>query len=338
MQLRILAGSERGRIFILEAGKKVILGRSLFESSQGADPKMSRVHCEVWLDRDRVRVRDCGSRNGTFVNGQAVSEQILQPGDVIGFGGMAARLEETDPPPSYQQRLSHIETLWTLLNQAHSSQLEAVPAAQERLLQRYGGAVHDYLLGALRDPTLADDLFQEFALRFLRGDFRRANPERGRFRDYLRTALIHLVHDHHRSRQQHPQALPAGGDVLAAPPVDDAESMRMFLAGWRAELLERAWQSLAQSNPAYYAVLRLRTQEPDLESAQLAEQVQAQLGKGVTAAWVRKTLQRARDKFAALLLDEVAQSLETSEPEALRKELQELDLLKYCREALERRK
>ena len=237
-----------------------------------------------------------------------------------------------------QERLSVISTRWTLLRQAHGSRLDAVPAAQERLLERYGGAVHHYLLGALHDPALADDLFQEFALRFLQGDFRRANPQRGRFRDYLRTALIHLVHDYHRARQQQPQSLPTGGDVLAAPPVDDAESVQLFLAGWRAELLERTWKALAQSNPAYYAVLRLRTQDPELESAQLAERVEAPLGKGVTAAWVRKTLQRARDKFAVLLLEEVAQSLETAEPEALRKELQELDLLKYCREALERRK
>jgi RNA polymerase sigma-70 factor (ECF subfamily) len=308
MQLRIFAGPEMGRIFVLEAGKKMVLGRSLFASNQSADPKMSRVHCEVWLESDQVRVRDCGSRNGTLVNGHPVTKHALQPGDVIGFGGMAARLEETDPPPSSPERLSHIETLRRLLHQAHGSRLEVVPAAQERLLQRYGGAVHHYLHGALRDPALADDLFQEFALRFLRGDFRRANPQRGRFRDYLRTALIHLVHDQHRARQQQPQALPAGGAMLAAPPVDDAESVQMFLTSWRAELLERIWQALAQSNPAYYAVLRRRIQEPELESAQLAEKVGDPLGKAVTAAWVRKTLQRARDKFAALFLEEVAQS------------------------------
>jgi RNA polymerase sigma-70 factor (ECF subfamily) len=206
------------------------------------------------------------------------------------------------------------------------------------LLQRYGGAVHNYLLGALRDSTLTDDLFQEFTLRFLRGDFRRASPERGRFRDYLRTALIHLVHDQHRARQQQPQPLPAAGGEPAALPEDDADSVQRFLAGWRAELLERTWASLAESNMAYYAVLRLRTEDPDLDSPQLAERLAVPLGKAVTAAWVRKTLQRARDKFADLLLEEVAQSLESAEPEALRHELRELDLLKYCGEALERRK
>lgn len=325
-----------GRILALEPGKKQVLGRSLFTPNQLADRSISRVHCEVWLEGDRVLVRDCGSRNGTLVNEQAVTEQTLQPGDVIRLGGMAVRLEEADLPPSSLGRLSRIETLWTLLHQAHGSQLDAVSAAQEHLLQRYGGAIHHYLLGALRDPTLADDLFQEFVLRFLRGDFRRANPERGRFRDYLRTALIHLVHDHQRARQQQPQPLPAAGAEPAAHSDEDADSEQMFLAGWRKELLERTWTALAESNRAYYAVLRQRVENPDLESPQLAERLAVPLGKAVTAAWVRKTLQRAREKFAELLLEEVAQSLETREPVALRQELQELDLLKYCREALER--
>ena len=40
-----------------------------------------------------------------------------------------------------------------------------------------------------RDEQLAEELFQEFALRMLRGDFRRAEPLRGRFRDYLKTVI-----------------------------------------------------------------------------------------------------------------------------------------------------
>jgi hypothetical protein len=62
-----------------------------------------------------------------------------------------------------------------------------------------------------------------------------------------------------------------------------------------------------------------------------------QLGKPRNSAWVRKTLQRAHDKFADLLLEEVAQSLPAQAPEDLRGVLRELDLLKYCGRALERR-
>src|SRR5437879_1637637 len=103
-------------------------------------------------------------------------------------------MEPANPDP----RLSHISTLWTLVEQAHRGPADAIGPAQRLLLERYAAVVHRYLGGALRDADAADELFQEFCLRFLRGDFRRADPQRGRFRDFLRTALVNLVVDYHR--------------------------------------------------------------------------------------------------------------------------------------------
>src|SRR5215213_2101232 len=135
-------------------------------------------------------------------------------------------------PDEFDQRLSRITTLWTLHRRAHGADAEA--AARGELLHRYRAAVYRYLLAAVRDADAADDLAQEFALRFLRGDFRLADPGRGRFRDYLRTAVSRLAADHHRSAQKSPRPL---GDDPAAPAADDAA----FDAAWREELLERTW-------------------------------------------------------------------------------------------------
>ena len=63
------------------------------------------------------------------------------------------------------------------------------------LVLRYGGAVHRYLLASLRDVDAADELAQEFALRFLRGDFKNADPGKGRFRDFLKRAVYRLMVD-----------------------------------------------------------------------------------------------------------------------------------------------
>ncbi len=60
------------------------------------------------------------------------------------------------------------------------------------------------------------------------------------------------------------------------------------------------------------------------------------LTKPFTAASVRKTLQRAREKFAALLVEEVTRSIESNDPTHVEDELIALDLLRYCRVALER--
>ena len=73
-------------------------------------------------------------------------------------------------------RLSRISTIWTLLGNAHREPGFAAAGAQSALIQRYQGAVYRYLLGALRDPDAADDLFQDFALRVMQGAFRRATP------------------------------------------------------------------------------------------------------------------------------------------------------------------
>jgi len=233
------------------------------------------------------------------------------------------------------QRLSRINTLWTKMLHAHGADADAAKYAQWLLLERYQPAVFRYLLGAVRDADVAEELAQEFALRFVRGDFRRADRAKGRFRNYLKTALSHLVTDYHRARQEAPGAL---SHEAAAPQTPDASDDGTFVANWRQELLERTWRALLEYNETYHAALQLRIENPDMHSPEMAEKLTTRLGKPITAAWVRKSLERAHDKFADLLLDEVAISLETSTKEELEEELKELDLLKYCRAALERRK
>jgi RNA polymerase sigma-70 factor (ECF subfamily) len=234
-------------------------------------------------------------------------------------------------------RLSQITTLWSMVFEAGAGAREA----QERLLERYGGAVHRYLLGVVRDPDLADDLAQEFAVRFLRGDFRRADPQRGRFRNLLKTALRNLVTDHYRRQKVRPQPLPPDNLEPAAAPEAAPDLDQQFLDSWRQELLTRAWEALArhqeQSAQPFYAVLRFRADHPDLHAAQLAEQLGPRLGKTVTDNWVRQVLFRARKLFADFLLEDVLHSLQNPSLAQLEEELLDLGLLEYCQSALAKR-
>src|SRR5580765_3685129 len=113
-----------------------------------------------------------------------------------------------------QQRLSRIETLWTQMFHATAPEDKAgKPEGPARdLVLRYYGAVYRYMLGIVRDEELGMELTQEFATRFLRGDFKKANPERGRFRDFLKVSLRNLVMDHYRKqkivRDKGPRQLP----------------------------------------------------------------------------------------------------------------------------------
>lgn len=242
-------------------------------------------------------------------------------------------MDETSPP-SVTDRLSRIQTLWTMVQDAHGLAPDAASVALHKLVQRYSGAVHAYLLGALRRDDAADELFQEFALRVVRGDFGRADPQRGRFRDYLRRALINLINDYHRARKAwHPQVELDKLQPAAALEVDE----QSFVASWRQELLDRTWRTLLETLPVYHAVLLFRVENPDVPSSAIAEQLSKTLDKPLTADSVRKTLQRAHEKFADLLLEEVETSLGDTGPAELEAELRTLDLLKFCRPALERR-
>jgi pSer/pThr/pTyr-binding forkhead associated (FHA) protein len=56
--------------------------------------QVSRRHCELHLDMDKLIVRDLGSSNGTFVNGKRVlGQQALKAGDVLTVGGVTLKID-----------------------------------------------------------------------------------------------------------------------------------------------------------------------------------------------------------------------------------------------------
>jgi RNA polymerase sigma-70 factor (ECF subfamily) len=243
-------------------------------------------------------------------------------------------------PHDPNHHLSDIETVWTEVHEAHRRQGSAAEQIRNRLLMRYYGAVYDYLLGMLHDATEAEELTQEFAVRFLRGDFGGADPRRGRFRDFLKTAVRHLVIDRWRQKKKEKDKgpKPLGKAAARATVAGLGDDDPIFVHAWREALMAKAWRALARleevTGQPYHTLLRAKSENPELRSAQLAQQQSAQLGKEVTEAAVRQTLHRARQRFTKLLLDEVAGSLPTADPKALEQELIELGLLDFCRYAL----
>jgi DNA-directed RNA polymerase specialized sigma24 family protein len=241
-------------------------------------------------------------------------------------------------------RLSQITTRWSVIFEACHGPDHADKAAQARVLERYCGAIYRYVLRVLGDPDLADEACQEFAYRFVRGDFRHANPAKGRFRDYVKTAVIHLLQEFHRDRIARARITPLESETAKAPatrtPIDVHEAE--FMALWRKELINRAWDEMEQqqsaTGPPYLAALRFKAEEPEISAAGLAARLQNS-GKGdYSAAGVRQVLHRSREIFADKLLEEVSRSILSDDPDLLAEELAELDLLTYCRQALKRRR
>src|SRR4051812_14306949 len=64
-------------------------GLGSFESNEvriSDDPKVSRFHCEVGVDKGIAWVKDLGSSNGTYVDGLQVKEAYLKDGSMIRLG------------------------------------------------------------------------------------------------------------------------------------------------------------------------------------------------------------------------------------------------------------
>ncbi len=237
--------------------------------------------------------------------------------------------------------LSQIETCWSLVLEAHQGPDDRRIEAMGRLMRRYGLALDRYLGAVLGDPDAAADVSQELALRLVRGDFHSASPDRGRFRQLIKTAALNLVVDHHRRCRARPATLGSGMPELAdqsAPPEEELD--RQFEMTWRSRLLKIASASLARhearTKRPLYTVLRLRCEHPGLTSAELAAKLEGELGRSLTAGWVRQSLLRARERYASSLLNEVWRSLDSPSPEALEEELSALGLLVYCRRHLSR--
>jgi RNA polymerase sigma-70 factor (ECF subfamily) len=238
------------------------------------------------------------------------------------------------------QHLTLLNTRYEDLRWAHDADGTKRRLAQTRVLQYYQGAVYRYIRALVRDADKADDIFQNFALRFVRGDFKAWNPARGRFRDYLKQCLRNLVTDSFRGPPA-PGPLGQGAEPMVVD-LPDAGAERAFEENWIQEVLRRAWDTLRrfeeENGQPVYTVLRCNSEWPELHSHQVAEVLAARLGKPRTASWVRKWLKAARARFAALLLNEVERSLPEPCLDELNREVAELGLSRYCREALELRR
>ncbi|MFE4873140.1 FHA domain-containing protein [Streptomyces sp. NPDC056682] len=80
----------------LSLGRVMRIGRALENELVVSDLQVSRHHAEFHATPDgRMEIRDLGSHNGTYVNGQPVAKsgsQLLAPNDIVGVGHSTFRI------------------------------------------------------------------------------------------------------------------------------------------------------------------------------------------------------------------------------------------------------
>jgi hypothetical protein len=95
-KLVVLSVGMTGRTQELKA-EKTTIGRVEDNTFQIAEPSVSSHHCEVLLRGKDVVVRDLNSTNGSYINGEKVTESVMKPGQILRLGQVEMRLE-TDMP------------------------------------------------------------------------------------------------------------------------------------------------------------------------------------------------------------------------------------------------
>jgi uncharacterized protein (TIGR02996 family) len=160
-------------IALPEGSGSLVLGRSPRATIVFDDDALSARHCEIAWDRGFWRVRDLGTKAGTYINGQPlITVRALFPGDLLQLGSVRLRFQN-DAPPDDPEVLAAIaarpEDVQPWLVYADQLQERGDPLG-ERIARAKVGDRLDHLpwLGSLWDAFVSGALEVDWHLGFVR--------------------------------------------------------------------------------------------------------------------------------------------------------------------------
>src|ERR1051325_3883276 len=109
-KLVLLSAGMTGRTHELKVDKTTI-GRLEDNTFQIPDPSVSSHHCEVLLKGNEVVIHDLNSTNGTFINGQQITETTLKPSQILRLGQVEVRLESDSPAATSKKQMDHTQVV-----------------------------------------------------------------------------------------------------------------------------------------------------------------------------------------------------------------------------------
>ncbi|MEO1616546.1 MAG: hypothetical protein AAFV88_11890 [Planctomycetota bacterium] len=209
-----------------------------------------------------------------------------------------------------------------------------------------------------RDSNEADEQFQEFAVKFLSGAFDNFNPERGRFRDYLKTSLRNQVR---RQAAKNAGLVAAGteellqneADPAVEQPVDvamkafdevEGEHIRQLV---EADMLdeERAGKNQFHSLLRFAISYQQQLTDPESNSASrrvpvsaVIEFVKESFGETISRDTAKQRMSRAKSAFATKMILEIGTRIGDASISAVGQAASELGLAPFVGKELQRRK
>lgn len=207
-------------------------------------------------------------------------------------------------------------TNWTLVLSASSD-----PAMTGALLRAYQAPINAFIRRCGYDHHAAADLTQEFIARVIleRGLIGRANPDRGRFRSFVKTALRNFLIDQHR---RSPPRREGGVNSVLDPAVlehvapADSAMHDVFDRQWAATLLARTLDRVEEDclraqQTAHWIAFRRTVVDPTLRQTGRPElsEVAAEVG-AANAEQISSMIQTVRRKFKRLLRATVEETVD----------------------------
>jgi DNA-binding NtrC family response regulator len=95
MELVVIDGPSRGARVRVENGFARV-GSAAASDLSLADYTVSRVHCAIRVHPNAIAIKDCGSTNGTFVEGVNIRDGEVRPGASVRVGHSVFRIETVD--------------------------------------------------------------------------------------------------------------------------------------------------------------------------------------------------------------------------------------------------
>ena len=311
---RTLSFSLQGEKALLSvSGEHAVIGRSGDADVQIEDPSISRRHAELTQTQTGWTLVDLGSSRGTYLNNLRLSEGELaqvHDGDVLRFGDCRLTVslsgpafEEAPLPLREEPEVSQVTrdeflTRGSLLMKLGDNDTMVREYSWQDFHTQYAPILRGFARKAGCPTDRVDDIVQEVMTAFFKASEQfEYDPDKGRFRGYLKTATIRaLQSQRHKSRgavQWEPERF------LEEPErVDDAWDTE-----WMEQLLERAVQhvmattNLSTSSWDAFELYGRRGLSLKDAAAQLKMQPEAvKKAKNRVAALVREELDRLRQE------------------------------------------
>jgi RNA polymerase sigma factor (sigma-70 family) len=227
----------------------------------------------------------------------------------------------TDTPMAAR---AFVTTQWSKVLMAGQGDSPAATDALAGLCRTYWYPLYVYVGRQGRSPQDAQDLTQEFFARLLEKRLvALADPERGRFRTFLLTALKHFL----ANEWEKAHAVRRGGrctflsleqeqaaERFLAEPADDVSPEKAYEQRWAAALLEAVLQHLRQEAEAGNRAMLFEKLKDYLwgeAGAATYASIASELGLSETA--VKVAAHRLRQRFREVLRAEIARTVSREE-------------------------